>query len=51
MKFDLMDEIELLKSLAGRLPRFEDGRIDYTHSSRAVAVTCFVKCGDEILLL
>ena len=46
-----MDEIELLKSLAGRLPRFEDGRIDYSHSSIAVAVTCFVKCGDEILLL
>ena len=33
------------------MPRFEDGRIDYSNSDVAVAVTCFVKYEDDILLL
>lgn len=47
----MMDEIKLIMELMKRLPKFEDGRIDYSHSDVAVAVTCFVKYGDEILLL
>jgi 8-oxo-dGTP pyrophosphatase MutT (NUDIX family) len=52
--FVFMDERKLLKTiseLGGRLPRFPDGRIDYTHSDIAPVVTVFVKCGVEILLL
>ncbi len=33
------------------LPRFEDGRIDYTDSNKSIVLNCFVKSGDEILLM
>jgi 8-oxo-dGTP pyrophosphatase MutT (NUDIX family) len=46
-----VDEIELLKELTKNLPRFENGRIDYSRSDVAVTVTCFVKHEDDILLL
>jgi 8-oxo-dGTP pyrophosphatase MutT (NUDIX family) len=46
-----MEELELLKELTKNLPRFEDGRIDYSNSDVAVTVTCFVKHKDSILLL
>lgn len=46
-----MEEIETLKEITKDLPRFEDGRIDYTNSYLAVTVTIFLKHDNEILLL
>lgn len=45
------ENLELLKEFTKNLPRFEDGRIDYSHSDVAVTVTCFVKHEEDILLL
>jgi 8-oxo-dGTP pyrophosphatase MutT (NUDIX family) len=42
---------ELLKELGEKLPRFPDGRIDYSNSDRAPVLTCFVKFEDRILPL
>jgi len=39
-----------LKEFDG-LPRFPDGRIDYSNSDKAPVLTCFVRCEDKILLL
>jgi 8-oxo-dGTP pyrophosphatase MutT (NUDIX family) len=44
-------DIETVLWEFGELPRRPDGRIDYSHSDKAPVVTCFVKCGDRILLL
>ena len=49
-----MDEQELLKiieELGKKLPKFKDGRIDYSNSNIAPVITVFVKVGDEVLLL
>ncbi len=46
-----MEEIEDLKELTKDLPRFEDGRINYSNSNLAVTVTIFLKHDSEILLL
>jgi len=51
-----MDEQEqkILKTIEGfaeRLPKFPDGRIDYSNSDIAPVITVFVKHKDEILLL
>ncbi len=40
----------MLKEFDG-LPRFPDGRIDYSNSDKAPVVTCFVRFEDKILLL
>lgn len=42
---------ETLEKLARELPRFPDGRIDYSNSHVALTVTIFVKYDDKILLL
>ncbi|MFQ5541256.1 MAG: NUDIX domain-containing protein [Candidatus Binatia bacterium] len=42
---------QLLKDFAEKLPRFPDGRIDYSTSDRAPVLTCFVKFADKLLLL
>lgn len=51
-----MDEQEIkinrvLKDFAEKLPKFPDGRIDYSHSNEAPVLNCFVKFRDKILLL
>jgi len=49
-----MDEREILDriELMGRgLPRFPDGRINYSNAQTAPVVTIFVRCKCEILLL
>jgi len=49
-----MDEQEILKTIKGfakKLPKFPDGRIDYSNSDIAPVVTVFAKFKDEILLL
>lgn len=45
-----MDIRPLLEQFSS-LPRFPDGRIDYTASDKALVLTCFVMHGDKILLL
>ncbi|RJQ15828.1 NUDIX domain-containing protein [Candidatus Woesearchaeota archaeon] len=45
-----MDFKELLKQF-DHLPKFPDGRINYSNADTAVVLNCFVKFGDEILLL
>lgn len=46
------DQIDrVLKEFTETLPRFPDGRIDYSHSGRAPVLTCFVEYNGEILLL
>lgn len=42
---------DTIKSYIDKLPRFPDGRIDYTGSDTAPVLICFVKCGGEVLLL
>lgn len=40
-----------MREYSGKLPKFSDGRIDYSNSNKAPVLTCFVKFGDKILLL
>ncbi len=40
----------ILKEFDG-LPRFPDGRIDYSNAHKAPVLTCFVRVEDKILLL
>ncbi len=42
---------QVLKEFTAKLPKFSDGRIDYSHSDKAPVLTCFVKFQDKILLL
>ena len=49
-----MDEQKIfntIKELYVKLPKFEDGRIDYSNSSVAPVVTIFIKYKNNILLL
>ncbi len=41
----------ILQKFLKELPKFSDGRIDYSNSNKALVLTCFVKYKDEILLL
>lgn len=43
--------LALLKKFSKKLPKFEDGRIDYSNSNEAPVITIFVKFKDKILLL
>ncbi len=45
------DLARLLKKFSTTLPKFEDGRIDYSKSNIAPVLICFVKFQDRILLL
>ena len=42
---------ETFKKLTKDLPKFEDGRINYSDAKQAPVLTCFVKYNEEILLL
>ena len=42
---------DVLKEFEEKLPKFSDGRIDYSHSDKAPVLTCFVRFRDKILLL
>jgi len=46
-----METSEVLREFAEKLPRFPDGRIDYSNSDKAPVLTCFVRFEDKILLL
>ncbi|MBM3209542.1 NUDIX domain-containing protein [Candidatus Shapirobacteria bacterium] len=41
----------VLREFSERLPRFSDGRIDYSDSNKAPVLTCFVRFNNKILLL
>ena len=43
--------LNLIIEFSKRLPKFEDGRVDYTNSEEAPVITVFVKYKNEILLL
>lgn len=43
--------LEIIKDFYNKLPKFPDGRIDYSNSDDAPVVTIIVKYKDEILLL
>ena len=43
--------IDLILKEFDRLPKFPDGRIDYSNSDKAPVLTCFVRFEDKILLL
>ncbi len=48
------DEIvleKLLQEFSEKLPKFEDGRIDYSTSDKAPVLNCFVKFESQILIL
>lgn len=42
---------QILREFAKKLPKFPDGRIDYSNSDEAPVLNCFVKFQDEILIL
>jgi len=44
-------KINLILKEFDRLPRFPDGRIDFSNSDKAPVLTCVVKYQDKILLL
>jgi isopentenyldiphosphate isomerase len=43
--------LEIIKDFSKKLPKFEDGRIDYSNSDTAPVITVFIKYKDRILLL
>ncbi len=43
--------LDTVKELIRTLPRFSDGRIDYSRSEFAPVITVFVRSGDKLLLL
>ncbi len=50
----MSDEIKyekILNKFFQDLPKFSDGRIDYSNSNEAPVLTCFVKYGNKLLLL
>lgn len=49
---DINQEIfNKLKQIEKNLPKFEDGRIDYSNSKTALVLTCFIQVKNEILIL
>ncbi len=42
---------KVLREFSERLPKFSDGKIDYSNSNKAPVLTCFVKFENKILLL
>ena len=42
---------ETIKEFSKKLPKFPDGRIDYSKSDTALVITAFVKFKDKILIL
>jgi 8-oxo-dGTP pyrophosphatase MutT (NUDIX family) len=42
---------EKIKELGEKLPKFPDGRINYTNSNICLVLTIFIICHDKILLL
>jgi len=45
------DFLKLVEGLSKTLPKFPDGRIDYTNSAEAAALNIFVEASGEFLLL
>jgi ADP-ribose pyrophosphatase YjhB (NUDIX family) len=48
---DKIDIYRIIQDSYNTLPKFEDGRIDYSESNISPTLTCFLKYKDEILLL
>ncbi len=43
--------MEKFRSMTVKLPRFDDGRVDFTNAGYAFVLSCFIKFQNEILLL
>jgi isopentenyldiphosphate isomerase len=43
--------LDKVKDFAKKLPKFPDGRIDFTHSETSLVLTVFIKYKDKILIL
>ena len=43
--------LKIIEEFYKKLPKFKDGRIDYSNSDTAPVVTVFIKYKDKILLL
>jgi 8-oxo-dGTP diphosphatase len=43
--------LKIIKDFSKNLPKFEDGRINYSNSDTAPVITVFIKYEDKILLL
>ena len=43
--------LDKVKDFGKKLPKFPDGRIDFTHSEKSLVLTVFIKYKDKILLL
>ena len=43
--------IEMISEFAKKLPKFPDGRINYTNSDTSLVLTVFIKYKDKILIL
>jgi 8-oxo-dGTP diphosphatase len=43
--------LNIIKEFSEKLPKFSDGRIDYSNSDIAPVIIVFIKCKNEILLL
>ncbi len=41
----------VIQEFSEKLPKFSDGRIDYSNSDKAPVLTCFVKYQEKILIL
>ncbi len=47
----MKDILSIIKEFSKKLPKFKDGRIDYSKSNEAPVITVFIKVKDKILLL
>ena len=47
----MKDILDIIKEFSKKLPKFKDGRIDYSKSNEAPVITVFIKFKDKILLL
>ncbi len=43
--------LDTIQWFADRLPKFNDGRINYANAGKAPVINVFIECGGEILLL
>jgi len=47
----MKDILDIIKEFSKKLPKFKDGRIDYSKSNEAPVITVFIKFKNKILLL
>ena len=48
---DEKSTIKMIKKMSEKLPKFPDGRIDYTNAETCLVISIFIRCKNEILIL